>query len=211
MLRCPSGRPHARGAQRRDENRCMFGRACRPHRQGYGETWFPHIFTSAVHAAAPHNDEMNMGFSWEGAALPHPPRWRVVSREGCALPHPPRWRVVSREGCALPHPPRWRVVSREGCALLHPPRWRVVSWEGCALPHPPLREGVGKTRFPHFPTALRGGWRHHRQGCGSTGSPQVGKPGFPVCSPQGRGETRASPAGAAPTPLRAADRGNPGE
>ncbi len=41
--------------------------------------------------------------SWEGCALPHPPRWRVVSWEGYALPHPP-----AREGRGetwFPQPP----------------------------------------------------------------------------------------------------------
>gem|GEM_PF-2336367 len=43
---------------------------------------------------------------------------------------------------------------------------------------------IWEARFPHVPTAVGSGWRPHRQGCGSTGSPQVGKPGFPVCSHQ---------------------------
>ncbi len=33
--------------------------------------------------------------------------------------------------------------------------------------------GNGETRFPQPPTAVGSGWRPHRQGCGSTGSPQV--------------------------------------
>ncbi len=63
-----------------------------------------------------------------------------------------------------------------------------------ALPNPPLREGVGETRFPHVPTAVGSGWRPHRWGCGSTGSPQVGKPGFPVWSPQAPFARRTTPA-----------------
>jgi len=59
-----------------------------------GETRFPRMFTSAVHAATPHTDKMNMSFSWEGCALPNPPRRRVVSWEGCALPNPPRRRAM---------------------------------------------------------------------------------------------------------------------
>ena len=53
------------------------------------------MFTSDGHAAAPHNDKMNMGFSWEGAALPNPPRWRVVSWEGFTLPNPPPREVLA--------------------------------------------------------------------------------------------------------------------
>ncbi len=41
----------------------------------------------------------------------------------------------------------------------------------------------GETRFPHLSTAGASGWRPSRQGCGSTGSPQVGKPGFPISQP----------------------------
>ncbi len=39
----------------------LKGRACRPHRQGDGETRFPHLFTPAAHAAAPHHDKMRKG------------------------------------------------------------------------------------------------------------------------------------------------------
>ncbi len=49
---------------------------------------FP-IFMTAVHAAAPHKETMKIGFSWEGYALPNPPRGRVVFWEGYALPNPP--------------------------------------------------------------------------------------------------------------------------
>ncbi len=65
------------------------GKVCCAHRQGDGEIRFPHMFTSVIHAAAPHNDKMKMGFSWEGVALPNPPRWRVVSWEGVGAA-PPR-------------------------------------------------------------------------------------------------------------------------
>ncbi len=47
-------------------------------------------------------------------------------------------------------------------------------------PNAPFRQGLGETRFPHPLTGVGGGWRPGRQGCGSTGSPQVGKPGFPI-------------------------------
>jgi len=48
----------------------------------------------------------------------------------------------------------------------------------------PHRQGYGEPRVPHSLTAVGGAWRPHRQGCSSTGSPQVGNPGFPVCSHQ---------------------------
>ncbi len=109
------------------------GSGWRPHRQGDGETRFSHVPTAVGSGWHPQGRGMGKpGFpvcshqpsmrlrrikpegkyycSWEGCALPNPPRWRVVSREGCALPNPPRWRVVSREGCALPNPPRWRAI-----------------------------------------------------------------------------------------------------
>ena len=53
-----------------------------PAGRGRGETRFPHAplreprFTSAVHAAPPHTDGMKKGSSWEGVALPNPPRGR---------------------------------------------------------------------------------------------------------------------------------------
>ncbi len=84
-----------------------------------------------------------------------------------------------------------------GCFLggLHPPkpsRGRVVSWEGCALPHPPVG-GLfpGRAAPSHTlpwagcflgglrpPTPCRWGGLAAPTGGG------MGKPGFPVCSPQ---------------------------
>jgi len=72
-----------------------------------------------------------------------------------------------------------------------PPPWPSPAGGGNRAP--PRREGGGETRFPHFPIAVGSGWRPHRQGCGSTGSPQVGKPGFPVCSPQAPCAERTTP------------------
>jgi len=69
------------------------------------------MFTSAIHAAAPHNDKMNMRFSWEGYALPNPPCWRVVSWEGCALPNPP-----GGEGCR----PTGRGMGKPGFPISQP-------------------------------------------------------------------------------------------
>jgi len=61
-------------------------------------------------------------------------------------------------------------------------------WERLAPPQAGVRfdrlTAGGETRFPNFPTAVGSGWRPRRQGCGSTGSPQVGKPGFPTSQPR---------------------------
>ena len=65
-----TGSPQAvRQAHRRRFDRLTAG----------GETRFPRKFTSVIHAAAPHNDKMNMGFSWEGCALPNPPAGGLCS------------------------------------------------------------------------------------------------------------------------------------
>ncbi len=79
-----------------------LGSGWHPHRQGDGETRFPRMFTSVVHAAAPHNDKMNMGFSWEGAALPNPPAGGLFP--GRAAPS----QTLPRAGCFLGgfHPPK---------------------------------------------------------------------------------------------------------
>ena len=52
---------------------------------GWGKPGFP-MFTSAVHAAAPHTNRMNIGSSWEGAALPNPPAGGAGETR---FPHPP--------------------------------------------------------------------------------------------------------------------------
>jgi len=77
-----------------------------------GETRFPRMFTSVIHAAAPHSDTMNIGFSWEGYALPNPPL-----REGVGetrFPHVPTaggsgWRPTGRG--MLNTYPRARICS----------------------------------------------------------------------------------------------------
>jgi len=59
---------------------------------GCGETRFPHtplrgaMFTSAVHAAAPHTEGMKKGSSWEGCALPNPPAGGAMGKPGVPIP-----------------------------------------------------------------------------------------------------------------------------
>ena len=59
----------------------------KPACAGYTGLFFSKTITSAVHAAALHTDGMNIGSSWEGCALPHPPTgW---GHGATRLPHPP--------------------------------------------------------------------------------------------------------------------------
>ncbi len=189
--------------------------------------------------AAPHNDEMNMGFSWEGAEArrrrastpkPSPPPGRGMGKPGFPMSQPRlgaagvptgggavrqahrRWRnPVSPYVHIRPHA---RGAQRQHATVggltpsLTLPRWgrepgsspQGGGWRNPVSPCPnrpwgrlaPLQAGVrfdrltagGEPRFPHSPTAVGSGWRPYRQGRGSTSSPQVGKPGFPVCSHQ---------------------------
>ncbi len=68
-------------------NRCW--KRLDPHRQGDGETRFPRMFTSVIHAAAPHNAGMNIVLFLGGRSPPgnNPPAGRVW--EGFALPDSP--------------------------------------------------------------------------------------------------------------------------
>jgi len=51
----------------------LLGAAGTPHREGEGETRFPHMFTSGLMRGA-HNARMKILYcSWEGVALPNPP------------------------------------------------------------------------------------------------------------------------------------------
>ena len=85
----------ARAAHRRDEHTLFLGGLCPPKPShplpsppplGAGTRLLPPagggweggrmlrtVFTSAVHAAPPHTDGMNIHCSWEGFALPNPP------------------------------------------------------------------------------------------------------------------------------------------
>jgi len=76
--------------------------------QGSGETRFPHpprrgrMFTSAVHAAAPHNAAMNIRLFLGGLRPPKPSRgW---GNEETRFPHSPAGR--GNEETRFPHPPR---------------------------------------------------------------------------------------------------------
>ena len=83
------------------------------------------------------------------------------SWEGCALPNPPRWRVVSWEGCALPNPP-----GGEGLA----PTGRGMGKQGQAFSRPRHERGTVKPYFTLF--ALRHAYKlapanlHHSVGAG---------------------------------------------
>jgi len=49
----------------------------------------PKIFedlSSAVHAAAPYTNRMNIGSSWDGYALPDPPAGRGMGKPGFPIP-----------------------------------------------------------------------------------------------------------------------------
>ncbi len=59
----------------------LLGAAGAPTGRGMGKPGFPICSPQPVYAAAPHTTRMKR-FSWEGCALPNPPRWRVVSWEG---------------------------------------------------------------------------------------------------------------------------------
>jgi len=153
-----------------------------PSRQGHGATRLPHMFTSVIHAAAPHNDTMNMGFSWEGvearrrrASTPKP-----SAREGdgeTRFPHFPTavgsgWRLIGRGAVRQAHR-RWGNpvspyvhLSRPcGCAAQrHDEHGFFLG--GRSPPKPSAREGDGETRFPHFPTAVGGAWHPGEQTLG---------------------------------------------
>ena len=82
--------------------------------QGRGETWFPHtpapqqpMFTSAIHAAraAYRQDEHN---SWEGFALPNPPRGRGLGARASG----PRPLMAGETRFPQPPPPRGYVHIR---------------------------------------------------------------------------------------------------
>ncbi len=68
LARAGLGADERMGADGRDG----VGRACRPHRQGNGETRFPRMFTSAVHAAAPRNAGMKILLFLGGLRPPKP-------------------------------------------------------------------------------------------------------------------------------------------
>ncbi len=110
--------------------------ARRPHRQGYGEPRFPRMFTSVIHAAAPHNDKMNMGFSWEGAALPNPPRRQAMFTSDA---HSRGAQRRDEHGASSGGPP---------------PPWPSPAGGGNQAP--PRREGIGETWFPRIFTSALG-------------------------------------------------------
>jgi len=139
------------------------------------------MFTSDGHAAAPHNAAMTMGRLWEGRPLPGPPplgegTGRLPAGRGSVRQAHRRWGNLVSPYFHLRHPC--------GCAA------QRRDDHGASLGGPP----------PPWPSPAGGGNRAppRREGFGSTGSPQVGKPGFPMSqpllrapgAPAGRGSVR---------------------
>ncbi len=93
---------HSRGAHRRDDHGVSLGgppppwpspagggNRTPPRREGIGETWFPRMFTSDSHAAAPHNARMKILLFLGGLRPPKPSRggaiFTSVGGRGAAL------------------------------------------------------------------------------------------------------------------------------
>ncbi len=118
-------------------------------------------FTSAVHAAAPHNTGMNMFVPGRAAPSQTLPSRRGLGKPGFPISQPlvgaagaPTGRAMGKPGFPyfhLSHPcgcaaqrQNENICSWEGFALPNPPRWRIVSWEGvearrrrASTPNPP--------------------------------------------------------------------------
>ena len=132
----------------------------------------------------------------EKPGFPFPNRYwrRRAPQQGCGSTGSPQ---VGKPGFPMSQPPLGAAGDPAGRGAVRQAHRR---WGNPVSPVPNRRWGWlatqpagarfdrltagGATRFPHVPTAVGGGWRSHRQGRGSTGSPQVGKPAFPVFSPQ---------------------------
>jgi len=130
-----------------------------PHRQGNGETRFPHTRPGRAQPspqAGEWGNPVSPHSSWEGTALP--------TGRGMGKPGFPR---LVRGGRSPPQP------SPQGEAWGNPVSPHS-SWEGAALPNPPHRQGNGETRFPQ----TRPG-RAQPSPTLSSGR-GVGKPGFPT-------------------------------
>ena len=148
-------RPHARGAQRPMNMAWERGRPAR-HRP---------MFTSAVHAAAPHTDGMNI-ISWEGFALPNPPRGRGLGVRASGphplrygetrFPHPPPPRGyvhVSRPcGCAAPRRNEPKFVPGRAAPSQTLPR--VGAWGNPVSPCPSSRAYVHVSPSDRHPTGM---------------------------------------------------------
>ncbi len=109
-----------------------------PSPQAGAETRFPRMFTLDGHAHGA--QRRNENSSWEGCALPNPPRWRVVSWEGCALPNPPAGGLFSPQTVM-------RMAHNAGMKIIIPGRaapsqtlpragWFLGGGRGAAAPRP---------------------------------------------------------------------------
>ena len=131
-----------------------------PAGRGRGDTRCPHAplreprFTSAVHAAPPHTDGMKKGSSWEGVALPNPPRGRGLGARASGphpqgdgetrFPHPPA------RGLRPPHSPTGGGRGKPGfpLPLLESQALpRVGAWGNPVSPHPSSRAYVHVSRL----------------------------------------------------------------
>jgi len=119
------------------------------------------MFTSAVHAAPPHTNRMDIGSSWEGFALPDPPKG---AGPGCAGLRPASAEVWGNP-VSPPPSPRAYVHGSRPCGSAAQRRNEHTFVLGRAAPSQTLPQ-VGEWEKPGFPIPLRGGG--------------VGKPGFPM-------------------------------
>ena len=114
---------------------------------------------SAVYAAAPHNDRMNIGSSWEGYALPNPPRGRGLGarasgprplRDGeTRFPHPPRQGLMFTLAVHAAPPHNAAMNIRLFLGGLRPPKPSQGPGPGCAGLRPASAEVWGNLVSPH--------------------------------------------------------------
>ncbi len=162
-----AGAPTGRGAVRQAHRK--WGNPVSPdghRRQGDGETRCPQFPTAG-------------GSGWR----PHQPGCGSTGSPQVGKAGVPGW---SPQGRGWGNPVSSDGHRREGDGESRCPRM-VTAGRGMGKPGVPgWSPQAGRWGNPVSPVPHRG-WERlapHRQGCGSTGSPQVGKPGFPVCSPQ---------------------------
>ncbi len=182
-------RPHARSAQRRDEHGASLGgppppwpspagggNRAPPRREGFGSTGSPQVGKPGFPMAHPRVGAA--GVPQAGVRFD-----RLTAGGETRVPHLPTaggsgWRP-HRQRCGSTGSPQ---VGKPGFPSSHP-RVGAAGAPQAGVRFDRLTAG-GETRVPHLPPAGGSGWRPHRQGCGSTGSPQVGKPGFPSSHPR---------------------------
>ncbi len=206
--RCPTGRGAVRQAHRRRFDKLTTG----------GETRVLRMFTSesATPRAFVYSFPIRWPISSRRPRKPIPEQVKPVEGRSPPKPSPLAGYVHLR-----PHARGAQRRDEHGASLGGPPPpWPSPAGGGNRAP--PRRQGRGEARFPVYSpqpsmrlrrTTQAGGWGNpvspflnrcwerlapHRQGCGSTGSPQVGNPVSPYvhlslapCPPQ---STTAPPA-----------------